>query len=509
MSALGGANHPDGPASVTAKDSIRADAVRGAAWMTALQWAVRGLGIASTAILARLLTPADFGVMAMAALSMAVVAMFGVSGQDLALIRMGRPSRDYFDSAWTVEVIVGVVLFGLAIASAPLAGIYFHSSKVELVIFLLSLRPLLDGFTNIGVVYFRIDLDFSREFKYLIYRKLCGVVLGVGCVLIMRNYWGLAIALVLAKAADVMLSYAMHPFRPRFRLDRAREIWSYSSWMLIIAHGRHFSARADEYVVGAISSAGVMGAYNVGADIAVTPTVDLVQPVMRALFPVYSRLLSDPARLRAAALLVIAATATVCLATGPGVAGIARELTLVLLGPQWKEATSLVFWFGIGAIPVGIRFAIYSILEVTNHLRLTSVAVWLRVALLIPTLFLAGEWGGAPAIAATQAMLGMLALAGDFALLHRAVRVSFADIMRCLYRPTAAALPMICVLYALDRSPQLPLAASLAVKIGAGAAAYLGTLALVWMLARKPDGFEAVAVATARKTISRCLARSR
>ena len=77
--------------------------------------------------------------------------------------------------------------------------------------------------------------------------------------------------------------------------------------MLVVTHGRHFAARADEYVVGAISSAGVMGAYNVGADISVTPTADLVEPVMRALFPVYSRLLSDPERLRAAALLVIAA----------------------------------------------------------------------------------------------------------------------------------------------------------------------------------------------------------
>ena len=121
--------------------SIRAHAVRGAAWMTGLQWAVRVLGIASTAILARLLTPADFGVVAMAMLSVAIIAMFGVSGQDLALIRMGRPSRDYFDSAWTIEVIVGIILFGLGVASAPVAGMYFHSEQVKLVVYVLSDLP--------------------------------------------------------------------------------------------------------------------------------------------------------------------------------------------------------------------------------------------------------------------------------------------------------------------------------------------------------------------------------
>ncbi|HEY3909965.1 MAG TPA: oligosaccharide flippase family protein [Stellaceae bacterium] len=507
MTASGDAKHPAGSISAAEAGSIRAHAVRGAAWMTGLQWAVRALGIASTAVLARLLTPADFGVMAMAALSMAVIAMFGVSGQDLALIRMGRPSRDYFDSAWTVEVIVGILLFGLAVASAPIAGMYFHSEKVELVIYVISFRLLLEGFTNIGLIFFRIDLDFAKEFRYFIYRKLCSVVLGVLCVLILRNFWGLAIAVVLSKAADVMLSYRMHPFRPRFRLNKAREIWSYSSWMLVVTHGRHFAARADEYVVGAISSAGVMGAYNVGADIAVTPTVDLVEPVTRALFPVYSRLLSDPERLRAAALLVIAATATVCLATGPGVAGTARELTLLLLGPQWKEAASLVFWFGIGAIPVGMRVALYAIFEVTGHLRLTAVAVWARLAVLIPTLLIAGRWGGASAIAEAQAVLGVIALAGDCFVLRRAIRVSLADVVSCLYRPVAAALAMVCVLGALDRAMQLPLAASLAVKIAAGAAAYVGALTLVWLLARRPDGIEAVAFASAAKTLRRCLGR--
>jgi lipopolysaccharide exporter len=486
---------PAAPAPTAGADDIRAHAIRGAAWMVGLQWGVRALGIASTAILARLLTPADFGVVAMAMLALAIVAMFGVSGQDLALIRMGRPTRDHFDSAWTVEVIVGVILCVLALASAPLAGLYFHSEQVELVVDVLSLRLLLEGFTNIGIVCFRIDLNFSKEFRYSIYRKLCSVLLGVGCVLLVRNFWGLTLAIVLSKAVDVILSFAMHPFRPRFRLNRAREIWSYSSWMLVVAHGRHFAARADEYVVGAIGSAAVMGAYNVGADISVTPTVDLVQPVMRAMFPVYSRMLGDPERLRSAALSVIAATATVCLATGPGVAGIARELTLLLLGRQWTGATPLVFWFGIGAVPVGIRFAVYSVLGVTDHLQLTALAVWGRLVLLIPTLLLAGRWGGAPAIAAAQALLGIVALAADFAMLRLAVGAGLGDIVRCFYRPGGAALAMLCVLYALDRAMPLPSIAVLTVKIALGAAAYLGTLALLWLAAGKPDGIEATAIA--------------
>src|SRR5271169_2465085 len=273
--------------------------------------------------------------------------------------------------------------------------------------------------------------------------------------------------------------------------------------MLLVWLGAHFAGKADEYIVGATNSPAVMGAYTVGAEVAVTPTTDLIQPVMRAMFPVYSRLLGEPERLRAAAVLVIGATASVCLATGLGVSGIARELTFLLLGHQWGQATSLVFWLGIGAIPVGMNFCIYSIMNVTNKFRLTAITVWARLALLVPTLIVAGRWGGAPAIAAAQAGLGFVALGGDFFMLRLAVRFTAADILACLYRPVAAALAMVLVLHAIDQATSLPLFTAMVVKIVCGALAYLGTLTVVWLLAGRPDGIEALAVQIGARMIRR------
>ena len=482
---------------------MRGHAIRGAAWMVTLRLAIRLLSIANTAILARLLTPADFGLMAMATLALSVIAVFGVSGEDLALIRLGRPSREYLDLAWTLKIIISCILFVCTLATAPLARLYFHSVNVELIVYLISLRILLDGFMNIGTVYFRIDLDFAKEFRFLVYRKLSDVALVISCVLVIRNFWGLAIAIVLSKVVEVMLSYAMHPFRPRLRLSKVREIWSFSSWMLFVWLGAHFAGKADEYIVGATNSPAVMGAYTVGAEVAVTPTTDLIQPVMRAMFPVYSRLLSNTERLRAAVVLVIGATASVCLATGLGVSGIARELTLLLLGQQWGQATPLVFWLGIGAVPVGMNFCIYSIMNVTNKFRLTTITVWGRLALLVPTLILAGRWGGAPAIAAAQAGLGFVAMFADFFMLRLAVRYSAADLVGCLYRPVAAALAMVFVLYVVDQTPHLPLFTSMVLKIVCGGIAYLGTLTIVWFFAGRPDGIEALVFGIGAKFIRR------
>ena len=133
------------PAEADTSEDMRGHAVRGAAWMTGLRWSVRLLSIFNTAILARLLTPADFGLMAMANLALAVVAVLGLGGEDLALIRMGRPTREYLDSAWALRIITSFLLFICTLAMAPVARWYFESQKVELLIYVISLRVLLEG----------------------------------------------------------------------------------------------------------------------------------------------------------------------------------------------------------------------------------------------------------------------------------------------------------------------------------------------------------------------------
>ena len=100
--------------------------LKGSAWMIALRWAVRLTGLVSTVILARLLTPTDFGVVAMAMLLVGMLEILNQTGQKLVIIRHADPKREDYDTAWTLSVIVGLVT-GLAIVVlAPLANIFFH-----------------------------------------------------------------------------------------------------------------------------------------------------------------------------------------------------------------------------------------------------------------------------------------------------------------------------------------------------------------------------------------------
>src|SRR6185503_4783541 len=130
--------------------------------------------------------------------------------------------------------------------------------------------------------------------------KLISFAVGVGAALWMRNYWALAVGIVGGYIASCIVSYVVHPYRPRWSLKRWRKLWSFSQWMLLMNVLGYVAQKADEVLVGRYLSATQMGFYSVASDIGLMPSAELAAPVNRVLFPAFSRLQSEPGRLAAA-----------------------------------------------------------------------------------------------------------------------------------------------------------------------------------------------------------------
>ena len=87
--------------------------VRGSVWMVAMRWCMRGIGLISTVILARLLTPEDFGIVAMCMIVVGLLEAISYTGVDLALIRDSRTTRHHYDTAWTIQVLQASIHGGI------------------------------------------------------------------------------------------------------------------------------------------------------------------------------------------------------------------------------------------------------------------------------------------------------------------------------------------------------------------------------------------------------------
>lgn len=478
----------------------------GSAWMIGMRWAIRGVGLLSTVILARLLTPDDFGVIAMAMVAVAILQVFTQSGVDLALLRAETPQREHYDAAWTLEIIQGAALAAVLFLSAPLVAGQFEDPRVTQVIRILSLSALIGGFQNIGVVNFRRNLDFRREFQFGVYKKLSSFTVTVVAALVLRSYWALVIGVVAGRVVEILLSYVMCSYRPRLSLARVGEIWGFSKWLVLTRFSMLINRQFDRWVVGSVSGASAMGNYFIAQDFASSPSDEIVAPMSRAAFPVYSRLRDDPAALADAFRRMLGSVVAITFATGLGMAAVAEDFVHVVLGARWVGAIPIIPWLGLFAAVYGIVRALDNFLIATGRERISSLMGLGYALVTIPVMWLAGQNTGAEGIAATKAatavaLVGILVTVGT-----RAPPLTLRLVVSATWPPALAAAAM----FAAVRTLQwlLPIeshALGLMRDVMAGAFVYSGSAVLIWVANGRPAGIEQDLINEARRRLRRWL----
>ena len=162
--------------------------LNGALWMIAMRWMMRLFGLVSTIILARLLTPTDFGIVALALIVVGLLEVLSWTALDLALIQKQETTREHYDTAWTMQILQGLFIALLLSVLSPYAAHYFDEPALTNVVYLLALKVFIYGFQNIAVVDFRKDLNFSREFNFHLYKKAFTFLFVVSLAFILKNH---------------------------------------------------------------------------------------------------------------------------------------------------------------------------------------------------------------------------------------------------------------------------------------------------------------------------------
>ncbi|MEP7062487.1 MAG: lipopolysaccharide biosynthesis protein [Betaproteobacteria bacterium] len=473
---------------------LRKSVVHGALWAVALRWLMRLVGVANVAILARILGPSDFGLVAMATLVVGLVETWLAFGVDSALIQNADADRHDFDTAWTIRLLQGAVIALLVVAASPLAQAYFKEPRLGPLLWVLALGILISGAANIGVVMYRKELRFQTEFWILAISKLLSFAVSVAAAFWLRNYWALAIGIVGGYTIGCVVSYVAHPFRPRFSLSRWRKLWSFSQWVVVMNIIGYAETKADEVLVGGYTSAAQMGLYSVASDVGQMPSAELSAPLNRVLFPTFSRLQDEPGRLAAAYTNALATVAMVTVPAGIGLAMVAPEAVRVLLGPKWTAAVPLLailaLWGTLRSLSSSGGYVLMSI----GLPKLVALTTFMTVLVFASGASLALWWGYGPlgiAIAKVVAACASLMITVTFVVRHTHVHVR--TVLRGVIRPVFAACTMAAVLQWIPGTPFGALA-DLILKIAVGAAVYITAVLVLWYWAGRPDGPERLAM---------------
>jgi O-antigen/teichoic acid export membrane protein len=463
---------------------------RGSALMVLMRWVMRLSGLVSTMILARILTPSDFGVVTMAAIFVGFLELFTSTNFDLALIRIPEPARSHYDTAWTLQLVLGLLVGAAIFALAPIGSWYFEDPSVVWVARVLSINAILNGAGNIRVVDFRRELDFRKEFLFNVTWKLGSTIVTIGAALILRNYWALVVGSVAGSLCALALGYIVLPYRPRLDIRHTREIVSFSQWMLMFHVGTYLRNRIDTLVVGRLAPAGVVGIYNVTAEMSSAPATEVVIPSSRALFPSLARLADEPLKLKETLSAALGLCFLIVVAASSGMAVVASEAVRVVLGPQWVEAVPLVTPLAFAGGMNAISHVIGTLLAAIGRQRFTAALIWMNVVILIPVMALGARYRGVSGIAEARALVALVILLAALTFVARSQLLTLRELLGLLWRPIVASSAMVLLIRTLPLDGREAQEVSLALKVAVGALAFFGATLALWRASGRPAGAE-------------------
>jgi len=320
-----------------AETSLSQRVARGGMWVFALRLLEKGLGLIRLVILARLLAPHDFGLFGIALLAMSTLETFSQTGFQTALVQKKGNIADYLDTAWTVSVIRGFILFILVLLAAPYVALFFNTPKASLIIQVIGVSMFLRGLTNIGIVYFQKELEFNRQFIYRLSTTLVEFVVVISAALILKSVWALAFGMLAGSLTGLVASYLIHPYRPHFMLDlsKAKELFGFGKWVFGSSIVIFLVTQGDDAFVGKLLSATMLGFYQIAFRIANMPSSEFTGMIGRVAFPAYSKLQAVPQQLREAYLRTMSFSTFLSIPFAGGIIVLAPQFTQIFLGEKW------------------------------------------------------------------------------------------------------------------------------------------------------------------------------
>lgn len=483
----------------------------GAALMVLLKSAVRLIGIASILILVRVLDPDDFGIVALAFVTVSILENVTEPLLQPYLIRAERPDDAVFDCAWTLGVLRGIAI-GVAIAaSGPLIAWAMNEPRLVPLMAVFALTPVIQGLENVGMIGHIRDLRYDVVLAWRLSSKIVGTLTTIPLAIMFQSYWALAAGIVAGRVASLIASYWLSDYRPRPRLSGAGDMVHFAKWMF----GYGILDTVESYLMtvmlGRLAGSGAVGTFNIAYTVAAIPCSEIAAPVREPLYAALAAARDRPTELARQYLTGLGLLVLIVLPMSAGIALVAPQLVPIALGPSWVHATVLVQLSAVYALFDALSAYTVNLFLVCGRVRRMVAIFAVLLAIRVP----AAIWGF-HAAGIDGAAAGVLVAAGLGAVVWhimaaRLLGVAVGTLAGTMVRSIGAATAMAAAVIGLQRMPAFEWgtmnpALGLAALVGGGALVHIVVQATLWRIAGLPAGPESQAIGQARAMWNRLAA---
>jgi lipopolysaccharide exporter len=304
------------------------------------------IGLVSTLILARVLVPEDFGLVAIATLCLGFVEVLSKTGSMQYLISVDEINDSIVNSAWTLDFIIKIPLAIIFAISAPLIANFYGDDRLIAIIYTLSFMFLLRCIATPAESLLRRAQNFYPLVKLGVLSKIISVTVTVTLALGLKSYWALILGQFVSAIISTLGSYLIHSHRPRFTLINIKDQWKFSSWMIPQSVVGFFRTQLDTLIVSATSGQNVLGAYHIMKYLAYIPSAHIILPATEPLLVELRKARQNTKNFSDQFNISFIVTMAVALPIVSIMYVHHRLIVSFLLGSQWVDYSMLLAIFG-------------------------------------------------------------------------------------------------------------------------------------------------------------------
>ncbi|WP_339800940.1 oligosaccharide flippase family protein [uncultured Marinobacter sp.] len=321
--------------------------LKSASLLLSLQLVQRGLGIISTLILARLLTPEHFGIVALVTIALQFFELLVETGNQQYIIQKDTLTDDDLSTAWSMDVLIKSSIALVIIATSPLIAAWFDTPELALALAVASLSLPIRALKTPGMMKLAREINYRPVFRLTLWQKGLSFATVITIAMIQPSHWAIIAGTLVSAVILAVGSYKVHDFRPRWTLIHLRQQWQFSQWLLLRGLVGFTRSQIDNLMVSKLFGTTQLGGYNLVREVSLLPALSAIIPMSEPLLAAIAQSKHNPENLAYRVRLSLALMITLLIPITTFIMLYPELIIRVLLGPQWTEYAHLLRLFGL------------------------------------------------------------------------------------------------------------------------------------------------------------------
>lgn len=343
--------------------SLKQKTFKGVIWSAVERFSTQGVQFLFGILLARLLTPDDYGMIAMLTIFMAVSQTFIDSGFGNALIR--KPDRNESDKAtvFFFNIFMAIACYGIIFLAAPFVASFYNMPQLSDILRVLGINLIIQAFGSIQRLNLTIDLNFKVLAKVTFSGAVVGGTAGLICAYNGLGVWSLVVQQMTTMTFRVILFWTLVHWRPKtfFNKTSFKNMFGFGSKLLASGLLNTVYDNVYDLIIGKVFAAATLGNYTRAAHFAQFPSSNITGIFQRVTFPVLSKIQDDHDKLRSAYLKFLNMATLVVFPLMIGLAALAKPFILLVLTDKWVDAILILqiicfpmMWYPVHSINLNV-----------------------------------------------------------------------------------------------------------------------------------------------------------